>query len=98
MSLEDNFPNQEYTQVIKKRMLPSTEIEISQMKPADVDLVLSKKFIGFSPEEKDKDSSEMCGSHPVGADKGNMKSNADSEISENDISDITYRLINTTNL
>lgn len=43
-SPEDNSPNQEYTQVIKKGMLSSTEIEISQMKPADVDPVLSKIY------------------------------------------------------
>ncbi|XP_052718611.1 protein PFC0760c-like [Crassostrea angulata] len=48
-SPEDNSPNQEYTQVIKKRMLSSTENKISEKNP--VDPILPKKT-GFSSDEK----------------------------------------------
>lgn len=96
-SPDDNSPNQEYTQVIKKRMLSSTENKISEKNPAEVDPLLSKKTIGFSSDEKVL--SELSGSSLVAIDEGNLKSSSDKDTSENDISDITYRLINiTTNL
>nr|XP_034298866.1 protein PFC0760c [Crassostrea gigas] len=93
-SPDDNSPNQEYTQVIKKRMLSSTENKISEKNPAEVDPLLSKKTIGFSSDEKVL--SELSGSSLVATDEGNLKSSADKDTSENDISDITYRLINIT--